>query len=51
MRALLETRFRGADLDAATLMLTGAVINSALLHGQIPEDEIIVAAVDVILRA
>lgn len=49
MRDLLASRFAGARLEAAAQMLIGATINSALLHGRIPHDDAIAAAVDLIL--
>ena len=50
MRQLLATAFTGTELDAAVLMLTGTVINSAVVHGQLPSDAVIAAAVDLVLR-
>jgi hypothetical protein len=32
-------------------MLSGAILNSALMHGRLPSDELIAAAVDLVLRA
>ncbi|MBV9794855.1 MAG: TetR/AcrR family transcriptional regulator [Actinobacteria bacterium] len=49
-RALLAQVFQGDELDAAVLMLTGMVINSAVVHGQLPSDDLIAAAVDLVLR-
>jgi AcrR family transcriptional regulator len=49
MRGLLAPVLTGPELDAAVLMLTGAVLNSALLHGQLPSDAVIAAAVDLVL--
>jgi AcrR family transcriptional regulator len=49
-RQLLGQVFGGAELEAAVLMLTGAVINSAIVHGQLPTDSVIAAAVDLVLR-
>jgi AcrR family transcriptional regulator len=49
MRGLLAPVLDGPELDAAVLMLTGAVLNSALLHGQLPSDSVIAAAVDLVL--
>ena len=50
MRELLSPAFQGDELDAAVLMLTGAVINSAVVHGQLPSDALIAATVDLVLR-
>lgn len=50
MRELLAAAFAGTELDAAVLMLTGTVINSAIVHGQLPSDALIAAAVDLVLR-
>src|ERR1700744_442519 len=48
-RGLLAPVLDGADLEAAVQMLTGAVLNSALLHGKLPSDDVIAAAVDTVL--
>lgn len=50
LRALLETHLKGDDLEAATLMLVGAVLQSALLHGEYPSDAVIGASVDMVMR-
>jgi len=50
-RELLAPVLDGADLEAAVQMLTGAVLNSALLHGKLPSDDVIAAAVDTVLRS
>jgi hypothetical protein len=50
MRDLLSSAFQGVELDATVLMLTGTVINSAVVHGQLPSDALIAAAVDLVLR-
>ena len=49
-RRLLSQVFDGTELEAAVLMLTGLVINSALIHGQLPSDDLITTAVDLVLR-
>lgn len=49
VRSLLGAVTHGAQLDAAALMLTGFVINAAMLHGGPPDDELIAAAVDLTL--
>lgn len=51
LRQLLGTVLRGAELEAATLMLSGAILNSALMHGRLPADDVIAAAVELVLRA
>ena len=50
VRRLLAPMLQGADLDAATLMLCGAILHGALMHGRPPTDEVIAAAVDLVLR-
>lgn len=51
LRGLLGTVLGGVELEAATLMLSGAILNSALMHGRLPSDDLIAAAVDLVLRA
>lgn len=41
IRSLLSRQLRGARLDAAVLMLCGAVVHSALMHGRLPSDSVI----------
>lgn len=50
VRELLSTIAAGPELEAATLMLCGAVLHSALLHGRLPADDVIAATVDRTLR-
>ena len=50
VRRLLAPMLHGAALDAATLMLCGAVLHSALMHGRLPGDDLIAASVDLLLR-
>jgi AcrR family transcriptional regulator len=50
VRRLLAPMLHGARLEAATLMLCGAVLHSALMHGQLPGDDVIAASVDLLLR-
>jgi AcrR family transcriptional regulator len=50
VRALLEPVLDGAELEAATLMLCGAVLHGALMHGRPPGDDVIESAVDLTLR-
>jgi AcrR family transcriptional regulator len=47
---LLTPVARGAQLEAAMRMLSGSVLQNALLHGQLPSDEVIAATVDLLLR-
>ena len=51
IRSLLAPSLAGDDLEAATLMLVGAVLHGALMHGQPPNDKIIAASVNLVLRA
>ncbi len=48
---LLTPVAQGAELEAAMRMLSGSVSHSALMHGQLPSDEVIAAVVDLILRS
>ena len=41
----------GTELEAATMMLSGSVLQSALLHGRLPSDDVIAATVDLMLRS
>src|SRR6195952_5400410 len=50
MYAMLGELFSGAALDAAVSMLTGVVACPALMFGTVPEDDVIEAAVDVVLK-
>ena len=50
VRDLLSPRLQGTELEAATLMLCGAVLHSALMHGRRPADDVIAASVDLLLR-
>lgn len=49
VRKLLEPVLRGTELEAATLMLCGAVLHAALMHGQPPGDDVIESMVDLTL--
>lgn len=49
VRALLATVLSGDRLEATTLMLCGAVLQSALMHGAVPTEQVVGAAVDVIV--
>jgi AcrR family transcriptional regulator len=47
---LLTPVAHGAELEAAMRMLSGSVLQSALLHGYLPGDDVIEATVDLLLR-
>lgn len=49
-REVLAPVLQGAELEAATLMLCGAVLQAGLLHGQPPSDDVIEFTVDLLLR-
>lgn len=49
IRAMLETAFDGARLEAAISMLAGVVACPSLMFGTVPDDEVIAAAVDIVL--
>jgi AcrR family transcriptional regulator len=51
LRELLAPRLQGPELEAATLMLSGAILNAAMMHGRPPADDVIAAAVDIVLGA
>jgi AcrR family transcriptional regulator len=51
MCAMLGEVFAGAELDAAVSMLTGVVACPSLMYGTLPDDDIIGAAVDMVLRS
>jgi hypothetical protein len=40
----------GPELEADKRMLSGSVLQSALLHGQPPSNEVIAATIDLLLR-
>jgi AcrR family transcriptional regulator len=50
MRATLADSTSGAELEASLLMLTGMVTHSFLMHGEAPGDDVIDAAVDIVLH-
>lgn len=50
MRGVLSEVTDGAELEAAALMLNGAVLYAAMLHGGPPDDDTIATIVDVVLR-
>lgn len=51
VRELLAPVLHGTELEAATLMLCGAVLHSAMMHGEPPGDDVIASTVDLTLRA
>src|ERR1700744_3253946 len=50
MRAMLGELFDGAELEAALSMLTGVVACPSIMFGTVPDDVVITAAVDIVLR-
>ena len=50
MYEMLGELFSGAALDAAVSMLTGVVACPAIMFGTVPDDSVIEAAVDVVLK-
>lgn len=50
MRERLGTVLSGPRLEAATVMLCGLVLDAALLHGTPPTDDVLEAAVDLVLH-
>ena len=51
MYAMLGEVFTGSALDAAVSMLTGVVACPSLMFGTLPDDDIIAAAVDIVLNS
>ncbi|WIM89004.1 TetR/AcrR family transcriptional regulator [Candidatus Mycobacterium wuenschmannii] len=51
LRAMLGEVLDGADLEAAVSMLTGVVACPSIMFGSLPDDEVIAAAVDIVLRS
>ena len=51
MYEMLGERFTGAQLEAAVSMLTGVVACPSVMFGKVPDDDVIEAAVDVILSS
>jgi AcrR family transcriptional regulator len=49
LRDLLAQRFSAAALDASVSMLTGVVACPSLMYGELPDDSVITAAVDIVL--
>ncbi|KMO70080.1 TetR/AcrR family transcriptional regulator [Mycolicibacterium chlorophenolicum] len=49
IRGMLEAAFEGARLEAAISMLAGVVACPSLMFGAVPDDDVIEAAVDIVL--
>ena len=50
IRGMLAGAFDGPELEAAISMLAGVVACPTLMFGSVPDDEVIEAAVDLVLR-
>jgi len=50
IRTILAEAFEGPELDAAVSMLSGVVACPSLMFGTVPDDDVITAAVDMVLR-
>jgi hypothetical protein len=50
MYQMLGEIFSGPALDAAVSMLTGVVACPSLMFGAVPDDAVIAAAVDIVLK-
>ncbi|MCP9273712.1 TetR/AcrR family transcriptional regulator [Mycolicibacterium arenosum] len=50
IRGMLSTAFAGPELEAAVSMLAGSVACPTLMFGSLPDDDVLAAAVDVLLR-
>jgi AcrR family transcriptional regulator len=51
LRTMLEERFDGVELEAVVPMLAGVVACPSIMFGTPPEDDVIAAAVDLVLRS
>ncbi|MGA8328449.1 MAG: TetR/AcrR family transcriptional regulator [Mycobacterium sp.] len=51
MRSMLGEFLGGAELEAALSMLTGVVACPSIMFGTVPNDDVIAAAVDIVLRS
>jgi AcrR family transcriptional regulator len=51
IRTILAEAFEGPQLDAAVSMLSGVVACPSLMFGTVPDDDVIEAAVDIVLRS
>ncbi|HTX94958.1 MAG TPA: TetR/AcrR family transcriptional regulator [Mycobacterium sp.] len=50
IRTILAEAFEGPELDAAVSMLSGVVACPSLMFGTVPDDDVIEAAVDIVLH-
>lgn len=51
LRDMLEEVFSGAELEAAVSMLAGVVACPSIMFGNVPADDVIAAAVDMVLAS
>jgi AcrR family transcriptional regulator len=51
LRTMLEEVLGGVELEAAVSMLTGVVACPSIMFGALPDDDVIAAAVDIVLRS
>ena len=51
VRDILTDVFSGARLEAAVSMISGVVACPSIMFGDLPDDEVIAAAVDIVLRS
>lgn len=49
IRLMLSRHLSGAQLEAAVLMLSGAIFHAKLMHGELPSDAVIECAVDAVM--
>jgi AcrR family transcriptional regulator len=51
VRDMLADVFTGARLEAAVSMISGVVACPTIMYGELPDDDVIAAAVDIVLNA
>lgn len=51
LRAMLADVLDGAELEAAVSMLTGVVACPSIMFGTLPDDDVVAAAVDIVLHS
>jgi AcrR family transcriptional regulator len=51
LRAMLAEVLDGVELEAAVSMLTGVVACPSIMFGTLPDDDVIAASVDIVLRS
>ena len=51
MRARLAEVFDGAQLEAAVSMISGVIACPTIMFGELPDDDVIAAAVDIVLAS